>query len=287
MICSICGEVLSERPSDFGAEWWFLSDKKSGRERGGPPTSLAMHDMGLATIINPQNRDASGKPLTTRMKRSIQRLRIWDSRSQTSQPVNRNLRQAFTELNRLKDKLALSYFVIEKAAYIYRKAVDKKLVRGRSVSAMIAASLFAACRNTETQRTLKDISQEGNLKKSDVSKCYRLIHKELGLKMPVVDSIQCIARISSRLEIPEKIKRRATEILKLCQECEESAGKDPMGLAAAALYMSCIENTHKITQRAIAEVAKVTEVTVRNRYKSLKLDQNINFASANLTLDSI
>ena len=83
MICSICGEVLSERPSDFGPEWWFLSDKKSGRERGGPPTSLAMHDMGLATIINPQNRDASGKPLTTPMKRSIQRLRIWDSRSQT------------------------------------------------------------------------------------------------------------------------------------------------------------------------------------------------------------
>ena len=118
------------------------------------------------------------------------------------------------------------------------------MVRGRSVSAMIAASLFAACRTTETQRTLKDISQAGNLEKRDVSKCYRLIHRELGLKMPVVDSIQCIARISSRLEIPEKIKRRATEILKLCQECENSAGKEPMGLAAAALYMSCIENAH-------------------------------------------
>jgi transcription initiation factor TFIIB len=241
-----------------------------------------MYDMGLATIISPKNKDASGKPLTTPMKRSIQRLRIWDNRSQASKPVSRNLRQAFSELNKLKDKLGISDFVIEKTAYIYRKATDKKLVRGRSISAMLAASLYAACRNTKTPRTLKDISHAGNLEKRDIAKCYRLLHRELNLKMPVVDSIQCVARISSILEISEKIKRRANEILKLCQKCEESAGKDPMGLAAAALYMSCIENAREITQKEIAEAANVTEVTVRNRYKSLKRDQNINLESTDL-----
>ena len=275
-ICSNCGTVLSERPNDFGLEWRSFSDGKLSRERGGSPTSLRLHDMGLATIINPQNKDATGKPLTIPMRRSIHRLRIWDNRSQAFKPVTRNLRYAFTELNKLKDKLAISDFVIEKAAYIYRKAVERKLVRGRKISTMIAASLYAACRNTGTPRTLKDISQAGNLEKREIAKCYRIIHRELGLKMPVFDSVNCVARISSRLDISEKIKRRATEILKLCQECEKSAGKDPMGLAAAALYMSCIENSQEITQREIAEVAKVTEVTVRNRYKILKKDHGIN-----------
>jgi len=88
--------------------------------------------------------------------------------------------------------------------------------------------------------------------------------------MPVVDSIQCIARISSKLKITEKTKRFAAKILKETQERKESAGKDPMGLAAAALYLSCVKNGMSVTQREIADVAGVTEVTIRNRYKGIK-----------------
>jgi len=141
---------------------------------------------------------------------------------------------------------------------------------------MIAASLYAACRNTNTPRTLKDISQAGDLKKRAIAKCYRKIQKELDLKVPVFDSINCIARISSSLEISEKIKRRAVEILKLCQDCKKSSGKEPMGLAGAALYLSCIENNVDVTQKEIANVANVTEVTIRNRYKELEKDHGIN-----------
>ena len=274
-ICSNCGVVLSERPSDFGPEWRSFEDGKLSGKRGGIPTSLTIHDMGLSTIINPQNRDVKGKPLSNPMRKSIQRLRVWDYRSQDFKPVNRNFKQAFNELHKLKDKIVVSDFVIENAAYIYRKAVDKKLVRGRSISGMIAASLYAACRNTKTPRTLKDISKAGNLERNQIAKCYRLLHKELDLKMPVIDSVHCVSRISSRLDISEKIKRRASEILKLCQECEKSAGKEPMGLAAAALYMSCIEHNQEITQKEIAEIANVTEVTIRNRFKVLKKDHGI------------
>ncbi|MEK0367707.1 MAG: HTH domain-containing protein, partial [Nitrosopumilus sp.] len=70
--------------------------------------------------------------------------------------------------------------------------------------------------------------------------------------------------------ITEKTKRYATKVLKIAQENEESAGKDPMGLAAAALYLSCIRNNEDMTQRDIAEAANVTEVTIRNRCKGLK-----------------
>jgi transcription initiation factor TFIIB len=175
----------------------------------------------------------------------------------------------------MTDKLALSDAVIERAAYIYRKALENKLVRGRSISAMIASALYAACRDTETPRTLKDVSDAGNIKRKDIARCYRLLHRELELKMPVVDPIQCVARIASRIGITEKTKRYAVKILKISQEHEGSAGKDPMGLAAAALYLACVKNGKEITQHDIAEAAGVTEVTIRNRYKGLKLDQSM------------
>ena len=271
MFCSKSGYVMSEKLQESGPEWRsFTQDEHGDRARAGAPTSLTMHDMGLATIINPINKDAAGRPLSASMKSTIERLRTWDSRSQVHEPVDRNFRQAFSELNRLKDKLAISDAVIEKAAYIYRKALDKGLVRGRSISALMAAALYAACRDTATPRNLKDVEIAANIKRKDIARCYRLLVKELDLKMPVTDSIQCVARIASKIGIAEKTKRYAIQVLKSAQEKEVSAGKDPMGLAAAALYLSCVKNGEDKTQRDIAESANVTEVTIRNRYKGLK-----------------
>lgn len=271
MYCSKCGFVITEKLQEFGPEWRsFTHDEHGDRARAGAPTSLTMHDMGLATIINPTNKDASGRPLTASMKSTIERLRTWDNRSQVHEPVDRNFRQAFSELNRLKDKLALSDAVVEKAAYIYRKALDKGLVRGRSISALMASALYAACRDTSTARNLKDVEQAANIKRKDIARCYRLLVKELDLRMPVTDSIQCVARIASRIGIAEKTKRHAIQVLNTARENEISAGKDPMGMAAAALYLACVKYGEDKTQRDIAEAANVTEVTIRNRYKGLK-----------------
>ncbi len=271
MFCSNCGFVLSEKLQEAGPEWRsFTQDEHGDRARAGAPTSLTMHDMGLATIINPANKDASGRPLTSSMKSTIERLRTWDSRSQVHEPVDRNFRQAFSELNRLKDKLAISDAVIEKSAYIYRKALDKGLVRGRSISALMASALYAACRDTETPRNLKDVEQAANIKRKDIARCYRLLVKELDLKMPVTDSVQGVARIASKIGIQEQTKRSAIKVLKTAPENEVSAGKDPMGLAAAALYLACVKHGEDKTQRDLAEAANVTEVTIRNRYKGLR-----------------
>ncbi len=278
--CGKCGYVFSDMIQDSGAEWRsFLKEGGTDPTRTGSPTSLAIHDRGLATIINPINRDSSGKPLAYAMKNTVERLRTWDSRSKVNASTHRNLRQALSELSRLKDKLSLSSSVIEKAAYIYRKALEKDLVKGRSISPILASALYAACRDTETPRTLKDVADAGNLRKKDIAKCYRILHQELGLKMPVVNPIQCVARIASKIGITEKTKRYAVNVLKVAQEHKESAGKDPMGLAAAALYLSCVKNSEDRTQRDIAEAANVTEMTIRNRYKSLRLDQKIDCSS--------
>ena len=268
--CEKCGYVISEKLQSSGPERRSFQSDGFDSARTGMPASLAIHDMGLSTVINPQNKDATGKPLTASMRVIIQRLRTWDSRSQVNKSDSKNLRQAFGELGRLKDKLAISDVVIEKAAYIYRKAMEKKLVRGRSISSLITASLYAACRDTETPRTLREIAYAGNVTRNDIAKCYRLLYNELELEMPVIDPIQCIARISSKLKIPEKTKRYAAKILKEAQERRESSGKDPMGLAASALYISCVTNGISITQRHVAEAAGITEVTIRNRCKGLK-----------------
>ncbi len=274
--CGRCGFVITEKVSESGPEWRsFSKEEHEGRSRAGVPTSLAMHDMGLATIIGPTNRDATGKPLSASMKSTIERLRTWDSRSQVHEPVDRNFRQAFSELDRLKDKLAVGDAVIEKTAYIYRKALEKGLVRGRSISALIAASLYAACRDTETPRTLKDVGTASNIKRKDIARCYRLLLRELSLKMPVVNPVNCVSRIASKADLSEKTKRDATKILRTAEELKISAGKDPMGLAAAALYVACVTNGENKTQRDVAEAAGVTEVTIRNRYKGLKIALNL------------
>ena len=276
LFCSNCGYVVKEKIAELGPEWRaFSSEEKDERAHTGMPSSLAMHDMGLATVIGSIDRDASGKSLPASMKATIERLRTWDGRTQIHESVDRNRRQAFSELDRLVDKLKVNDAVVEKAAYIYRKALERGLIRGRSISAMIAAALYAACRDTETPRTLKDISAISNIRKKELARCYRILFRELDLRMPVVDPAKCVSRIASKAGLQERTKRRALEILRRADETRTSAGKDPMGLAAAALYVACVLENDTKTQKDVAEAASVTEVTIRNRYKGLKAVLNI------------
>jgi transcription initiation factor TFIIB len=276
LFCSNCGYVVKEKIAELGPEWRaFSPEEKNDRARTGSPSSLAMHDKGLATVIGLENKDANGKSLPASMKATVERLRTWDGRSKVHESADRNRRQAFSELDRLVDKLNVNDAVIEKAAYIYRKALDRGLIRGRSISGLVAASIYAACRDTETPRTLKDISALSNIKKKEIARCYRLLFRELDLRMPVVDPVKCIPRIASKAGLQERTKRRAIEILRKAEETRTSAGKDPMGFAAAALYVACVLENENKTQKDVADAASVTEVTIRNRYKGLKVTLHI------------
>ncbi|MBS1267731.1 MAG: Transcription initiation factor IIB [Nitrosopumilus sp.] len=270
LFCSKCGLVITDKIADTGAEWRSFSSDEGNKARTGAGTSIRMHDMGLSTIIGVANKDSTGKPLSASVKSSIERLRTWDSRSQANSSADRNLRQALNEMDKLKDKLALTDAVIEKAAYIYRKAMERKLVRGRSIQGLVAACLYASCRNTETPRTLDDISQGINIRRKDVARCYRLLFRELELKMPVVDPIKGVSRIASTAGLSEKCKRNSIEMLKKAKKLGGVAGKDPMGIAAAALYLSCISIGEAKSQKDISQASGVTEVTIRNRCAGLR-----------------
>jgi transcription initiation factor TFIIB len=276
IICHNCGLVLSEHGLNQGPEWRaFTKEEKDERGRVGLPMSFSIHDKGLSTVIDRVNRDASGRqlPLATRLE--MLRLRRWQIRTRVHSSTDHNLAQAMAELDRLTDVLHISASIKERAALVYRKALGNALVRGRSIAAMTAASLYAACRISETPRTLKDISAASRIRKKDVARCYRLLVRELDLRMPVMDPVKCISKIATGVEISMLTQQRAIRIINEAKKKGVVTGKDPMGLAAASLYVACVLEGEKKTQKEIADVANVTEVTVRNRYKGLKEALNI------------
>lgn len=280
IVCGKCGQVISDKIQEVQPEWrnFALSSDGSSNDRSriGMSTSLARHDMGLSTVIGRTDRDASGQKLDAAMRSTMERLRTWDTRTKVHTPTDRSLKQAFSQLDVLKDKLGLPDAVVEKAAYIYRKAQERHLVRGRTVSGILAAAVYIACREMGISRTLKDMSAHSDVKLKEVARSYRLLYLELDLKIPVVNPTKYIARVANRASLSEKTKRQAEEIMNNVTKREISTGKDPMGLAAAVLYVSCIKTGENRTQSSISEAAEVTEVTLRSRYKDLVNQLHLN-----------
>lgn len=270
LVCGKCGHVIQEKIIEERPEWRNL-ENSSERSRVGDGTYLSKHDRGLATIIGSANKDVTGKPLSVSMKNIVSRLRIWDSRSQAHDSSARNLRQAFSELLSMREKLGLSDVIVEKTAYLYRKAHEKKLTRGRPISAFICASLYAACRDSQTPRTVKDIAKASGIKSKQINKCYRRIIEGLDLRMPTVNPIQCVSKIANKVGVSEKTKRIAVSILQNYEKSGNSAGKSPMCVAATAVYLAAVQNDENYTQKAIANAANVTEVAIRNRVAEIRM----------------
>jgi transcription initiation factor TFIIB len=264
-VCGSCGQVLTERMEDSdNAEYHtYTQEQYLNRSRTGAPTSLAMHDQGLATTIDYANKDAAGNPLSGYMKGTFSRLRIWDMRSKLI-GVDRNFKQAFMLLNTIKAKLIIPDSVVEEAAYIYRKAVAKHMTRGRSITSIIYASLYAACRATNTPRTLNEIARAANIKKGDLSLAYRKLANNLDLRLQPYDPIEFVTRICSIIGVSEKTRRDAISIISKAKEKEIAYGKNPMSLVGGALYLAAVINMEKKSQDEIAKACGMTNVTIRN-----------------------
>ena len=274
IICGNCGMVISDKVEDTShleRQIFRGGQIDDTRARTGAPTSLARHDMGLATVIGRDNRDASGQKIDPSISSAMQRLRMWDFRvQQNNTPSDRNLRTAFNLLNTLKDKLGLSDTIVEKIAYIYRKAQERGFVRGRSISAVLAAAVYIAYRDLEVPKTMKDIAAASNVKRKNIARVYRQLILELNYKVPNPDPVKCIAKLANTANLSEKTKRQAFNIIKEVTENEMSAGKDPMGVAATVLYISCIKTGENVSQKDISNAAGITDVTLRNRFRDLK-----------------
>ncbi|MHA2423982.1 MAG: transcription initiation factor IIB [Candidatus Thorarchaeota archaeon] len=269
-VCSDCGLVLSDHRIDTGAEWRaFSSEESDARSRVGAPMRYTVHDKGLSTIIDWRDRDHSGKKLSPTRRSEIYRLRKWQIRSRVHSSLDRNLAQAMSELERLSSQLGIPKPIREHAALLYRKSILKKLVRGRSIEAMVAATLYAACRIRQKPRPLDEVADASRVDKKKLGQCYRLLLRKLNIRIPLSNPVDYISRFATELALSSTVQLRTVEILKQSRQIGLTIGRDPLGLAAAAIYVASIMLDERRTQREIAEVARVTEVTVRNRYKEI------------------
>lgn len=278
LVCEDCGLVIDEDFIDHGPEWRaFDSEQRDKRARTGAPMTYTMHDKGLSTIIDWKNRDSYGKSIPTRNRAQLYRIRKWQRRVRISDSTEKNLAIALSGLDRLSSSMSLPRTVRETAAMIYRKAALKKLVRGRSIEGVTAASLYAACRQCNVPRTLDEISNIAQISRKDIGRIYRYISRELGLKLMPTSPRDYISRFCSQLNLRNDVQIKTMEILTKAANNELTSGRGPTGLAAAALYIASVLCGDRRTQREVAEVAGVTEVTIRNRYKELaeKLDLEI------------
>lgn len=269
-VCGECGLVVSEEIVNTGPEWRaFTSAEKAKRPRVGMARSYTLYDMGLSTSFN-GTRDGRGNKLDADTQSLMNKLKKYDNRTKLDDTWGRNLSIAMAELDRLSAVLHIPKNVKEHAALIYRKALKEDLIRGRSIDAFVAASLYAACRFQKVPRPLKNISKASTREHSEVSRSYRLLLRELNLKMPVDDPMKFVPGIAAKLKLGHDTERHAIDILRKAREKQGLSGKDPRGIAAAALYMACIENEDKRIQKDVAAAAGTTEVTLRNRLRGLE-----------------
>ena len=270
IVCMGCGFVVAAKLTDHGPEWRAFDDEqRAKRARAGAPATFTIHDKGLSTMIDWHDRDVYGKRIAPGQKAQIYRLRKWQRRIRVSDATERNLAFALSEISKIANNLNLPKNILETASVIYRKAVKERLIRGRSIQGVTAAAIYVACRQCGLARTLDEISQASTVNKKEVGRSYRFLIKELNYFIPPLKPSQYITKFSNQLTMQGKVEEIAHKILATAKELKLTSGRGPTGIAAAASYIASVLTGERKTQREIAEIAQVTEVTIRNRYKEL------------------
>ena len=270
IVCMDCGLIIAQKIADRGPEWRAFDDEqRTKRTRVGAPLTYTIHDKGLSTMIDWHDKDIYGKSLSPGQKAQVYRLRKWQRRIRVSDATERNLAFALSEITKIANNLNLPKNILETASVIYRKAVKERLIRGRSIQGVTAAAIYLACRQCGLARTLEEIAQASSVNKKEVGRSYRFLIKELDYSIPPLKPSQYITKFSNQLTMQGKVEEIAHKILAAAKELKLTSGRGPTGIAAAASYIASVLTGERKTQREIAEIAQVTEVTIRNRYKEL------------------
>jgi len=264
VVCNECGLIVEEKIVDTGQEGGGQFDKSEKRGRGGAPISMQKYDKGLTTNVG---EISDIYKLEAGQTRKFLRLKKWQERVSTS--IERNLRLAMAELRRVASFLNLPSVIRDEASRVYNYVLQRGLVRGRSMESVIAACIYAACRSYNIPRTLDEIGEASDVERKEIGRTYRFIVRKLKIKVTPSSPKDYISRFASILHLSPKTQNEALKILRKADVSELTSGRGPAGIAAAALYVAALLNDEKKTQREVADVAGITEVTIRNRYKEL------------------
>jgi len=270
LVCEGCGMVVSSELFSYGPEWRaFNIEQREKRTRVGAPLTWTIHDRGLSTIIDWTGRDIYGRGLKPKQRAQVYRLRKWNRRSKISGGNERNLAHALSELTKIAYKLNLPKNVLETASVIYRQVVRKRLIQGRSIQRMAAASIYMACRQCNVIRTLEEVGNAANISKKESGRYYRFLLRNLETRVPPVEAKSYVSKFVNQLTLSGNVENFAMLILDQAMEMRLTGGRGPAGIAAAATYIACLLTNERRTQGDIAGRAHVTEVTIRNRYQEL------------------
>ena len=276
LVCNSCGLVIEENVTDTGPEWRaFDADQRNSRARTGAPIKYTKPNRGLVTEIDLYNKDIRGVRIPSKRQAQLYRMRKWHKRASIASSSERNYLIALPELNRVASYLGLPDNIRESAALLYRKCVQNNLIRGRPIETVVQAVIYAACREAGMPRTLDEISSISGLPKKEIGRAYRVISHELGLKIPLTDPISYVPRYINALKLSGEAQEKSIELLKDAMKKGLVSGRSPTGVSAAAVYIAGALAGERRTQKEVADVAGVTEVTIRNRYRELKEQLNI------------
>jgi len=279
LVCNECGFIVAENILDSGPEWRaFDAEQREKRVRGGAPIKYMRPNKGLVTEIDQYNRDIRGAKISSKKQAQLFRMRRWHKRASIASSMERNLAIALSELDRVASYLSLPENIRESAALLYRKCVEKGLIRGRLIENVVAAVLYAVCRDYGIPRTLDEISELSGIEKKEIGRTYRFISHELGLRVPLIDPTHYIPRFATALKLSGGVQEKAIELLKKSISKGLISGRGPIGVAAAAVYIASAMVGERRTQKEVADVAGVTEVTIRNRYRELKKELGLKIA---------
>jgi transcription initiation factor TFIIB len=271
LVCETCGLVIEDNQIDPTADWnAFDHDDKAKKERTGAPMTLTRHDKGLSTEISWNDRDSNGRVLSRQNRTKFYRLRKLHRLSKTSTTREYNISRALMEIKKRGYKMGLPKDVVETAAYVYRKAHNNNVTRGRSIACISAAAIYIACRQCNLPRTLDEVSKAFELKRRDVSRTYNCMVRLLKLSMPPTSPQYYIPRFCGQLGLNGETQKKVKELLIEASDNGLICGRSPVAMVGALIYIASLLTHQKRTQAEIASVANVTEVTIRNRYKELK-----------------
>lgn len=258
--CRACGLIVEDKMIDFNKEWKDFDDTKV-RPRAGAPLTFTKHDLGLGTQIGDYKDFQKSK-----QKGKLTRMMRWQYRSSG---MEKNLRLALAQLKQMSSFLKLPMFIEEETARIYTTAAKNGLTKGRAIEYVITGALYAACRKYDMPRTLDELAEASGYDKKEILKSFKFLTRTLVLKFSPVSPICYLSKFANKLNIAPETESNAMEILKKADEKDITNGRAPIGIVAASLYIASLLNCEKRTQREIAEVTGVTEVTIRHRYHEL------------------
>jgi len=263
IICKNCSCVVEDSMVDFGRERILDDEDFEKKSRTGAPFDPRVANNLITEVGAPQ--DIRKLPKSTQMLMN----RIRKKNKWTSSSLEQNLSAGLTHLQMICDHLKMPNIVSKEAARIFRLSAEKGLTRARSRENIVAACIYIASKLNTMPKTLNEICATARLDKKSIAKTYKLLLRNLEIKIMPSNPYDFLGRFTSELKLDAKIQTDAAKIIKQIEKIGANSGKNPTSLAATSLYLATLKNKTRVTQKQISDVSGITETTLRNRCKEM------------------